>query len=97
MLKAIERECLLKFLGYNEREFLSACRDAGVKAESIKKKLGTHKTEANKYRPRPLTLREECSLSAFLRRLGNDFKNWCYVYEVDQAQLQIALKRMIRA
>ncbi|EPC5509190.1 hypothetical protein ACR20V_004257 [Salmonella enterica] len=96
MLNTTERDCLLTFLGYNEREFLRACRDVGVKADVIKTKVSTHKTEANKYRPRPLTVREEGILSAFLRQLVSEFKSWCTAYEVDQAQLLNALKRMLK-
>ncbi|HHN5367026.1 TPA: hypothetical protein ACQ8UR_003895 [Escherichia coli] len=96
MLKAAERECLLKFLGYNDREFLSACRDAGVRADTIKNKVRTHKTQENKYRPRPLTYREECALSSLLRQLGDAFMSWCVAYEVDRCQLESAIKRMVK-
>lgn len=97
MLKSAEREALLGFMKYNQRDLLAACRDAGCKAPTITEKIEQHKTEANKFRPRPLTNREANMLDGWLSQNAKEFATWCGVYEVQVSQIKAALRSMVAA
>lgn len=94
MLKKTEREALLTFLGFHDREFRKATFDYGVSLDRIKAKIRLHKTQENKFRARPLTLREQATLSGLLAGKNNEFVAWCSTFEVSHNELKRALKGM---
>ncbi|GDX06331.1 hypothetical protein [Buttiauxella sp. A111] len=95
MLKKAEREALLTFLGFHDREFRRSCFDYGVSLDRIKAKVRMHKTEENKFRARPLTIREQATLSGLLLGKKTEFTNWCNTFEVSIDALRNAVKGMI--
>lgn len=97
MLKKEERSALIAFLRYHSRGFHCACHDHGCDALKIRNKIELHKAEANRYRERPLTHREQAVVSGFLRRNKKEFDIWCGVYEVGVTAIQNALKGMANA
>lgn len=94
MLKKTEREALLTFLGFHDRAIRATCIDYGVSLDRIKTKIRNHKTEENKFRARPLTIREQATLSGILRDKTKEFTAWCVTFEVCVDALRNALKGM---
>ena len=94
MLNSTERECTLKFLGYHSREFSAKCLEGRCTSNRIITKITLHKTEANKFRPQPLTQKEQLALSGFLCAHYVEFSSWLKTYELGEKPYFDAVKRM---
>lgn len=94
MLKKTERAAVLAFLRYHGRGFHAFCYDSGIRVASVSNKVEKHKSEANRFRAMPLTIREGLVLSAFLSNHRDEFRTWCATFEVSPTEVRTALKGM---
>lgn len=97
MLNSNEREALTSFMKYETRDLRKACRDAGVRPETVLRKIQTHKTVENKSRAAWLTNREANMLDGWLSSHGIALESWCKVYEITLPKLRRALRTMVEA